>query len=250
MEKFTTNNKIRGVVIALLWLGLWQFAAVRLDEEILLVSPLSVFGRILREGGDPEFWKILGNTALHILAGWIGGGLLGFLIALLSFYNDFLKAFFRPMTTAIQATPIVSFIILILLWVPVTGLSSVISGLIVFPLFYRNTLSGLESVGREYLDMAKVFRWGERKKWKYLYLPALKPFLGSAMLTGIGLAWKAGLAAEVIGLPKGTVGERIQESKVFLDTEGLFAYTIVAVILSFLMEKGVKALWTGLPSER
>ncbi|MDO5713113.1 MAG: ABC transporter permease subunit [Tissierellia bacterium] len=248
MERFISNKKFKISIAIGLWILLWELLAYYINEEILLVSPLSVFQRILKECKNPNFWIILGNTGLHIIIGFFLGGIFGLFIAILSFYQSFLRFFFRPMVLAIQGTPVVSFIILILLWVPVSRLSIIISALIVFPIFYHNTLLGMENVTKDYLDMAKVFCWTERKKWKYLYLPSLKLFLGSAMCTGVGLAWKAGLAAEVIGLPKGTVGEKIYESKIFLDTEGLFAYTIVAVLLSFLMEGGLKKLWKPLKS--
>jgi len=51
------------------------------------------------------------------------------------------------------------------------------------------------------------------------------------------LAWKAGVAAELIGYPAGSMGEQLYYSKFFLETDTLFAWTVVIIILSVSFEK-------------
>ena len=62
------------------------------------------------------------------------------------------------------------------------------------------------------------------------------------MATGLGFAWKAGVAAEVIANTKMSIGAQIYDSKIYLDTLNLFSWTIVIIALSILLEKVVTKL--------
>ena len=107
----------------------------------------------------------------------------------------------------------------------------------VFPVIYSNVLEGIRSTDRELLEMGQVFRipWGRRLL--YIYLPHLKPFLFSACSVALGMSWKSGVAAEVIGVAAGSIGEKLYESKIYFMTEDLLAWTVVIVLISVLFEK-------------
>ena len=139
--------------------------------------------------------------------------------------------------TAIKAVPVASFIILVLIWVPSRNLSVVISFLMVLPIVYTNVLNGIRSMDGQLLEMARVFRVPLSRRIRYIYLSQLLPFLRTAFSLSLGLCWKAGIAAEVIGIPDGSIGERLYESKVYLQTADLFAWTLVIVALSIGFEK-------------
>jgi NitT/TauT family transport system permease protein len=98
-------------------------------------------------------------------------------------------------------------------------------------------LQGIKSTDGKLLEMAGIFRVGWLKKLKYIYLPHLKPFLVSACSISIGLSWKAGIAAEVIGIPDGSIGEKLYEAKIYFSSGDLFAWTAVIVTISILFEK-------------
>ncbi len=112
----------------------------------------------------------------------------------------------------------------------------------VLPIIYTNVLGGIQSVDRQLLEMAQVFRIPRLRVARYIYLPQIMPCFYSACSVSLGLSWKAGAAAEVIGMPRGSVGERLQQAKVYLDTPDLFAWTLVIVALSLGFEKLVLAL--------
>ena len=136
-----------------------------------------------------------------------------------------------PLAAAVKAVPVVSFIILALVWVDGGSLSLLISGLMAFPPIYGNVLEGIAQTDRQL--------WG-------VWTPAVLPYFRSAVSLAIGLCWKSGVAAEVIGLRTGTVGERLYAAKVYFQTADLFAWTAVIVALSVVMERlilrGVDAL--------
>ncbi|MDE6364806.1 MAG: ABC transporter permease subunit, partial [Lachnospiraceae bacterium] len=129
-----------------------------------------------------------------------------------------------------------------LIWFSSRNLSILISFLMVLPIIYTNVLGGIRNVDRQLLEMAQVFRISRLRVVRYIYLPQIMPFFYSACRISLGLSWKAGAAAEVIGMPRGSIGERLQQAKIYLDTPDLFAWTIVVVALSLGCEKLVLTL--------
>ena len=138
-----------------------------------------------------------------------------------------------------------SFVILALIWAGSENLSVLIAFLVVFPILYVNTIAGLSSTDQKLLEMAQVFSITGWRKIRCLYWPALLPYLTSACRTALGMSWKSGVAAEVIGVPDNTIGEGLYMSKIYLDTPGLFAWTLVIIALSLLLEGLVRRLLTG-----
>ena len=218
-------------------LMLWQAAAMALSQRLLLVSPIQVavrLGSLLLEG---SFWRTVLYSFLRIEAGFLLGRFAGAVLAAAAARFSLLEILIWPFMTAVKSVPVASFIILSLIWLGASGLSVFISFLMVLPIVYFNVLEGMKSTDRKLLEMAEVFAspWGRRMR--YLYLPQVKPFLLSACRTALGISWKAGIAAEVIGIPDGSIGERLYEAKIYLDTADLFAWTLVIVLLSALFEK-------------
>lgn len=184
------------------WLIVWQLGAMALGQEILLVSPVSVMLRLVELVPHGDFWGAILFSFWRIT--------LGFLLACLA-------------GTA--------------LGVPSRNLSVVISFLMVTPIVYSNVLGGISSMDKKLTEMADVFEVPFPRRLRYLYLPQVAPFFRSACAVGLGLCWKAGVAAEVIGLPDGSIGERLYEAKVYLNTPDLFAWTVVIVLVSLVFEK-------------
>ena len=143
---------------------------------------------------------------------------------------------------AVKAAPVASFVVLALLLVGSKNLSVLISFLMVLPVFYTNILTGLSSVEPERFEAADVFGMLRRDRFRFIYLPYVTPFALSACEVGIGIAWKAGVSAEVIGIAAGSIGEKIYEAKLYLDTAQLFAYTLVVILISLFFEWLAKKL--------
>lgn len=107
----------------------------------------------------------------------------------------------------------------------------------VVPIVYTNILQGIHSTDEKLLEMAQVFGISGYKKLMAIYIPAVFPHFMSAISLGLGLCWKAGIAAEVIGKPTGSIGGKLYEAKLYLMTKELFAWTIVIIVISILFEK-------------
>lgn len=216
---------------------LWHAASVLIGQQILLASPLQVIKRLGLLCTEGEFWRTVGFSFLRIEAGFFLGLFLGCLLAVLSSRFHLLEIALWPYVTVIKSVPVASFIIICLIWINASGLSVFISFLMVFPVVYFNVLQGMKSTDKKMLQMADTFQMSWRKKMLYIFMPQVKPFLFSACSTALGISWKAGIAAEVIGIPDGSVGERLYEAKIYLSTADLFAWTVVIVVISALFEK-------------
>ncbi|MDD2956637.1 MAG: ABC transporter permease subunit [Oscillospiraceae bacterium] len=221
-----------------LWIGLWQIAAAALSQEILLVSPGRAALRLFQLVQEPEFWLTVGTSCLRIMSGFLLALAVGAVLAVAMSRSRFLYAFFHPALSVIKATPVASFIILALVWVTGRRLSIFISFLMVLPMVWSNLDQGIRNTDKKLLEMGELFRFSPWEKARYLYIPSVMPYFVSACTTGIGFAWKAGIAAEVLGVPKHSMGTRIYEAKIYLETPDLFAWTAVIIFMSIVIEKG------------
>jgi len=224
------------------WLLVWQIAAWWVDAPILLVSPLKAIVRLLELIWQAAFWESVLFSVGHIVLGFLISALLGVALAALSYRFRMVRQLLAPLTAAVKAVPVASFVILVLLWVPSRQLSIIISVLIGFPVIYANALTGLDSTDPKLIAMARVFRVPFITQLRAIYLYSVLPFLRSGLGVAIGLCWKSGVAAEVIGVPKGSIGEKLYQSKIYLETADLFCWTLVIVLLSIGCEKLLKIL--------
>ena len=147
-----------------------------------------------------------------------------------------------PAMLAIKSIPVASFIILALILFSSRNLAVPISFLIVLPVLYSNVLGGIRAADSQLMEMARVFRIPVGRSIRYVYLPQVMPYFLSACGSALGLCWKSGIAAEVIGMPEGSIGEQLQQAKVYLDTPDLFAWTLVIVLVSLAFERAFLAL--------
>ena len=231
-----TRRGVRLWAVAV-WVIVWQLAAMALGQEILLVSPVSVLFRLAQLLPHWDFWSAILFSFWRITLGFLAACLVGTVLAVLSSRFSPVRDLTAPLMSVVKSIPVASFIILVLIWVPSRNLSVVISFLMVTPIVYANVLGGISSMDHKLTQMADVFQVPFPRRLRYLYLPQVAPFFRSACAVGLGLCWKAGIAAEVIGLPDGSIGERLYEAKVYLATQDLFSWTVVIVLVSLVFEK-------------
>lgn len=238
MTSFTPDKTKIKLWAVIFWLAVWELAACVIGQEILLVSPVSVICRFFELAVTSLFWKSVIFSFFHIIGGFLLALLVGIFLAALGFAAPFVRDLAAPFIAVIKATPVASFIILILIWVSSRNLSIVISFLMVLPVIYTNILEGIHSMDSSLLEMAQVFRVPFGKRFRYIYVSQVMPFFRTACSLSLGLCWKAGVAAEVIGIPGGSIGEKLYEAKVYLETPDLFAWTLTIILLSVSFEKG------------
>lgn len=228
---------IQKVIPVIGWILIWQFAAAYVKQEMLIASPVSVFIKLFELSLSPGFWQSIFFSLSRVLKGFLFAFFGGIISGALAYRFSAVKAFLNPAMAVIKASPVASYTIICLLFMPSRNLSIFISFTMALPIIYTNVLQGLISTDKKLLEMARVFNISPLKKAVYIYSSELMPFVLSASSLSLGLCWKSGIAAEVIGLPLGSIGEKLYQAKIFVDTKELFAWTIVIIAMSFLFEK-------------
>lgn len=220
----------------LFWLAVWQLGSMALNQSILLVSPIRVLCRLGELLPTAVFWRSIGFSLGRITLGFVLGTALGAILAALSARFRRIYELLSPLVLTVKCVPVASFIILALIWFSSRTLSVLISFLMVFPVIYTNVLDGIQAADQSVLEMARLFRVSPGRSIRYVYLPQVFPFFLSGCQIALGTSWKSGIAAEVIGMPTGSIGEKLQQAKVYLDTPDLFAWTLVIVLVSLGFE--------------
>jgi len=224
------------IAVILFWLLIWHLTAVAIDSQILLVTPMRVLTRLGSLVGTAAFRTAVRNSLGRILQGFTMAVFCGIFLAGLS-QKRFVYMLLDPVISLMKATPVASITILILFWVPGPRLAVIISFMMVLPIIFYNVYEGMRSIDRKVMEMAEIFNVTLWKKHRFIIFPSLLPYLVSACSIGFGQAWKSGIAAEVIALPRDSIGINLYNAKVYLENAELLAWTVVIVLLSFAMEK-------------
>ena len=224
------------------WLAVWQIASMVIHQDLFLVSPVRVVVRLGQLVTEGFFWSSIANSLLRIGGGFLLAVVSGVVLGALAARFRRVQELLAPLMLAVKSIPVASFIILALMLFSSRHLAVLISFLIVLPVIYTNVLAGIRSADRHLLEMARVFRIPAARRIRYIYLPQVLPYFLSACTVALGLSWKAGVAAEVIGMPEGSIGEQLQQAKIYLNTPDLLAWTVVIVLVSLGFEKLFLAL--------
>lgn len=216
---------------------IWALLSLLVSNSLYLPGPWEVLqslGAILAEA---DSYLLLGLSAIRVLIGLALALLLGSLLGLLGGFFPRAKIFMSPMESLLRSVPVVSFIMLALLWLGSRGVPIFIGFLMTLPIFWSAVETSVREADRDLLEMMEVFDFSIRDRFKYYYFPWASSYLSLALRQAVGLAWKAAVAAEVLASTPFSLGRKIQESKVYLETSDLFAWTLLLLVLSFLMER-------------
>ena len=228
----------------LFWLAVWQAGSLALAQPLLLPSPADALLRLMDLAGTAPFWRAVFRSSGRILGGFALGCAVGTALAVPAARFPAVRRLLDPAVTAAKAVPVASFVILALVWLNSRSLAVFIAALMALPPVYLGVLEGIGTADAEdknLLEMARVFRMPLWARVQAVYLPRVLPAFRTAVSLSLGLCWKAGAAAEVIGLPQGSLGERLYTAKVYFLTADLFAWTAVIIALSACWERAL--LW-------
>lgn len=227
----------RKIIAVLVLLVTWQCLSMWVNKSVFLPSVPDTLHALISLARTKEFYHSIAASFVRIAAGFILAMIAGIFTAVLAELNAQIGEILQLLMQLMKSIPVASFVILVLLWVHSAQLSIVISFLMVLPVVFTNVRGGIRQTDAKLLEMAKVFQLGIWKKIKNIYLPAVRPAFVTACSVGLGFCWKSGIAAEVIGLPKNSIGGELYKAKLYLMTPELFAWTIVIVAISVLFEK-------------
>ena len=227
----------RRLLAVAFWLAVWQAAAMAIGQEVFLVSPVQALRTLVQLLPRADFWQRVGFSSGRILLGFVLGAVVSVVLAVCAARWSAADALLAPVMQLVKATPVASFIILALVWVRGASLSVLISFLMVLPVLYGAVRTGIQSADPQLLEMTKVFHLPLGRRLRAVWLPAVLPAFRQGCSVALGICWKSGVAAEVIGLPNGSIGDALYRAKITLSTGELFAWTFVIILLSAGFEK-------------
>lgn len=233
---------LRFFISAAVILVVWQIIAMSVSKELIIPYPLAVLSRLGELLVIPDFWLSIGVTLGRVALGFIFGVIFGVIVAFAMYASKIADYLLSPFMKILKTTPVVSFILILLLWFDSDYLPTIISAMMVTPLVWANVITGLQEIDKEYLELAVVYRLSLFSRLKNIYFPAVRYSLLSAALAGVGLAWKSGVTAELLALPKIAIGHELYNAKIYLESPDIFAWTIVIILLSILFENIVTFL--------
>lgn len=241
------RRRLNGALAVLFWIGVWQVASAAVGSEFILAGPLDALSALVRLVPTPAFWGQVAFSAVRIASGTAAGYLIAIALAALSWRSDLARTLTAPALSAIKGTPVACVVVVLLIWFGSRNVSAIAVFLMALPGIYFPVLKGLETLDAKQGELFRLHRAGARRTLLAHVVPGVLPYLVSASATVLPMSWKAGVAAELIGVPDGSIGERIYQAKLLLETADLFAWTIVVVIVAWAFEHavlaGLRALW-------
>ena len=242
MTRSTMSPKLRTLTATLYWVAVWQFAAWQIDSPLFLPAPLTVARRLGQLALSAPFWQTALLSLCRVLLGMLWGTVLGVLLAVLACISRWLDTLLSPAVRVIRATPVASFILLVFLWTDRDQVPVIIAALMVLPVVWGNVVRGIRECDPKLLELARAYRFSRFKTARLVLLPSVRPYFLSALTTSMGLAWKSGVAAEALVWPRLAIGTQIYNTKLYLETADLFAWTLVVIVLSLTLERLISAL--------
>ena len=234
MHSMARKHVLVRLTVILFWVTVWSVLAAYLPD-VLFAGPIDTLRCLLRQIQTTTFWISILHSLCKITIGFVLAFLFGAILAIAGYYIRPIGILLEPAIQIMKTVPVACFIVVALIWLSSAHISVLVAFFVVFPAVYINLMQGLQQVDRSLLEMAQVFRVPRRKKIKALYL--VMPYLLSSCRLGVGMAWKAGIAGEIIGLPDLSIGDQLYLAKLYLNTDELFAWTIVIICISLLCEK-------------
>lgn len=238
--------KVKKVITTIIciaaWLIIWHAVSSAVGRDLFFPAPKSVVSAFVALASSADFYTGILYSMRGIMAGFLIGLAGGILLAIPAYCSYYLETFINVPIKVIRAVPVASFVILALLWLKSSALSTLISATMVLPIIYSNVLSALKHTNPGMLEFAKVYRLSLPRKIRCIYIPAIMPSLVSGAGVATGFAWKSGIAAEIIGLIRGSIGNELYKAKLYLETPKLFAWTVAIIIVSVACEKIITLL--------
>ena len=241
MKSFINNKKtyiiLASVIVMLL---LWEFASLRINSVHLLPGPLETLKAVANLFVTRDFLLTIWNTVLRGLIGFLIAVILGMGLGIVAGLNPSFEYFMRPWIVVMRSVPVVSFILLALIWFTSNSVPIFIGFLTMFPMIFTNIIEGMRNVDNKLIDMAKFYKISQKRIVAEVYIPAIAPFVTSGISSAVGIGWRAIIVGEVLSQPEFGIGMSMHTAQSFLNVDILIAWTFVAILLSSLFEQIIR----------
>ncbi len=234
------NKRLQSIFFILFWLLLWEAAAKIVAKPVILPTIWQTLQALAGMAQQGDFYHRVALSLLRVFGGVGASIVVGIAVGIFSGLYDAVYRFFHPIMSVTKATPVVSFIILALVWMKTDNIPIFVCFLMCVPIIWTNVMQGVRDTDKKLLQMCSVYQISKFRIIREVYLPSVRGYIFSSIAASIGIGWKSTVAAEVIARPEISIGGGMYETKIYLETENLFALTLVVIVLSFIIEYAIK----------
>ena len=236
MSRFASARWIRRTLIVVLWIAIWEVVYLLIGRDIYFPSPISVVKTFFGLLEQKATWTIIGMSIYRTLFAIAASAILGVIFGMMCGLSRTLYDVINPLIVVLKSTPVVSVIIIAIFWFRSTDVPIFSGFLMCFPIVFTATVAGIRGTDPKLIEMCSFYKVGRFEKLKSLYFPSSKPYINSSVVSAIGICWKAVAAAEVLSMPRLSIGANLFFAKTSLDPALLFAWTAIIILLSFIFE--------------
>mgnify|MGYP000956167427 FL=1 len=236
------RNKSK-LLIILFWIIIWEILSLIINQEIYLPSPNAAFSSLLNLLYNKNTYITILYSTYRTLNGFFLSCALGIVLGIICGIRKAAYDLIYPLIVIIRTTPVMSIIIIAIIWFKDTNVPIFVAFLMCFPIIWTNTVSGIRSTDIKLLQMCEVYKIKKMRIIRTVYFNSSLPYIKAGMISALGIGWKVTSAAEVLSLPKYSIGRFLYDSKVYLEIPDLFAWTIIIISLSFLFENLLKYIF-------
>jgi len=240
MKISITKNRIYSLAGIVTLIVLWELAAGIAGSGQLIPSPHETLIALFKIIIEKEFLSSFSITIARGLEGFLFSVLLAFLIGIpAGLYEGFFR-FINPLLVTVRSTPIISLILLAIIWFGSNQVPVFIAILTMFPVLTLNIIEGIKNVNNDLIEMSDVYKVKPVRVLKEVYIPSIAPYLTSGFSNALGFGWRAIIIGEVLSQPKWGIGTQMQKSQIFLKVDELIAWTLVAIMVSYIFEQCIR----------
>lgn len=231
------QNKLIPTLLSILFIAIvWQILSFKVGYPAIFPSLADLVKKVFSLFVSEDFHIALLSTIFRGIIGFFIALVMGFIFATIAVFSPFWKAFFHPIIVIGRSIPVISFVLLAILWFSPPYLPVFVGFVTMFPVLYQNILTGLEQTDVKWVEMARVFGKSPYKRFVSIYLPASKSIIYDGVSTAMGFGWRAVIIGEVLAQPIHGIGTEMKQAQAFINVSELIGWTVIAVGVSYLFE--------------
>lgn len=239
---------LKTILSIFLILAIWELIAFIVNDNYFMPDVIGTFNSLLTIIASGDFFKVLFTAFYRVISGLLLGIILGVFLATLCYKFDIFNTLLAPVISIMKATPVACIIVLLWIRLNYTEIAIFVVVLMVLPIVWQNVFDGYKAIDQSLVEVTQIFELTPLQKLKALILPSMLSYLLPAIITSVGLAWKAEIAAEI--MTNSNIGKLIYDFKtVSYDTASIFAWTVIIVLFSIVFEKTAKYFLGRLANE-
>ena len=225
---------------------LWTLLAVTQDKPLLFPTVGQILQQMFSLLGSAAFYLAVFNTLLRCILAFVLAIVIAFVLVLTVAVFPAVGRILAPIIALLRAFPTMSVILIALVWLNSRSSPVLVGFLIAFPLLYSNLLNKVTDISVQLTDMCKVYQVDRTRRITRMYIPAILPQLAKETSAVFPVVIKVVIAGEVLAYTANSMGMEMFEAKLDINIALLLAWSIVAVLLGYIVkllvwgvEKGV-----------